>query len=70
MKTLRTIIKLVEEYAVAFICVIFLDQVIYEISPWYGLDDKWMYYALAAVLMGIIKALDFITNKKKEVELI
>lgn len=71
MKTLRTLIRLVEEYAIAFISVIFLDQLLYDATDWYGLDEYWMYYATAAGLFLVIKIIDhLIAREKKEISLI
>lgn len=70
MKTLRTIVTLIEQFAMSYVMVAVIDQAFYDWTPWYGLKSQAATWGIAAIVFIGKMAIEKLNIEKKEVELI
>lgn len=70
MKTLRTIVTLIEQFAMSYVMVAVIDQAFYDWTPWYGLKSQAATWGFAAIVFVGKMAIEKLNIEKKEVELI
>ena len=70
MKTLRTIVTLIEQFAMSYVMVAVIDQAFYDWTPWYGLKSQAATWGLALGLMVVRTIIEKLNIEKKEVKLI